>query len=156
MLSVTELRAQETPSGGSGGSTGGGAFYDFSMGKGFSMDVNVWGAVNKPGIYRVPASTRLVQIISFAGGPAAQANLAETKVVHDLRVDSTISLPLQTFNLQQFQLSADTSLNPILYPYDTVIIPVDPDTFSSVLGVVRDVGLILVSIVSLYATIKGL
>jgi len=141
---------------GNGSDESGGAYYDFSVAGGFAMEINVWGSVNRPGKYRVPASTRLVQLISYAGGPAPDANLGEVKVVHDLTTDSTVRTPLALFDLRQYQQTADTTLNPILYPSDTVIIPVEKDTFGAVLGVVRDVGLILVSIVTLYATVKGL
>src|SRR5438876_12443461 len=33
------------------------------------IDVNLWGFVNAPGHYRVPGSTSLVELLSFAGGP---------------------------------------------------------------------------------------
>ncbi|MBL7987477.1 MAG: hypothetical protein JNJ94_05405 [Chlorobi bacterium] len=144
-----------TPS--SGGSIGG--VYDFTAGVGFSMEVNIWGAVARPGRYKVASSTTLLQLISYAGGPSAgqtgsKPKLDEVRVVHDLTVDSTIRNSIQVYDLVRYQQTADTTLNPKLYPNDTVIIPEEENTFNEVLAVIRDVGLVLVSILTIYNGVK--
>ncbi len=39
------------------------------------MPVRVWGAVQKPGLHKVPSGTDLMQLITLAGGPNADAEL---------------------------------------------------------------------------------
>ncbi|MBK8912282.1 MAG: SLBB domain-containing protein [Chlorobi bacterium] len=157
LLSVQHRAAAQ----GGGGQPGGafGSVYDFTAGAGFSMEVNIWGAVARPGRYKVPSSTTLLQLISYAGGPAAgqagpKPKLDEVRVVHDLTVDSTVSKPIEVYDLVKYQQTADTTLNPKLYPNDTVIIPEQDDTFNEVLAVIRDVGLVLVSILTIYNGVK--
>ncbi|MCU7495108.1 MAG: hypothetical protein HF314_15155 [Ignavibacteria bacterium] len=45
--------------------------------------VNIWGYVKNPGRYEVPASTNLIQIIAYAGGPRDHALMDEVKVFRD-------------------------------------------------------------------------
>ena len=42
-----------------------------------TMTVNLWGEVPQQGVYVVPTSTDIVQLISFAGGPKDRSNLEE-------------------------------------------------------------------------------
>lgn len=42
--------------------------------------VNIWGYVKNPGRYEVPASTNLIQLIAYAGGPRDHALMDEVKV----------------------------------------------------------------------------
>src|SRR5207244_1830868 len=39
------------------------------------MKVNLWGAVNRPGIHYVPLRTDLVTLLSYAGGPMPNAEM---------------------------------------------------------------------------------
>ena len=39
------------------------------------MKVNLWGAVNRPGIHHVPVRTDLMSLVSYAGGPTNLAML---------------------------------------------------------------------------------
>lgn len=45
--------------------------------------VNIWGYVKNPGRYEVPASTNLIQMIAYAGGPRDHALMDEVKVFRD-------------------------------------------------------------------------
>src|SRR5256885_2034690 len=82
LMAIVTAGAQ--PSGGGGvptttgtSSSGGnpnGSFYDYSSGS-LNMEVNIWGFVGSPGKYKVPASTRLIQLISLSGGPTDRARL---------------------------------------------------------------------------------
>ncbi|MRR09928.1 hypothetical protein EG831_07630, partial [bacterium] len=40
------------------------------------IEVQIWGQVNRPGMYRVPVSTDAVGLISYAGGPTEYAALS--------------------------------------------------------------------------------
>lgn len=52
--------------------------------------VNIWGYVKNPGRYEVPASTNLVQIIAYAGGPRDHALMDEVKVFRDTQAGGSI------------------------------------------------------------------
>jgi hypothetical protein len=42
-----------------------------------TMTVNLWGEVPQQGVYIIPTSTDIIQLISFAGGPRDRSNLDE-------------------------------------------------------------------------------
>lgn len=42
-----------------------------------TMTVNLWGEVPQQGVYIIPTSTDIIQLISFAGGPKERSNLEE-------------------------------------------------------------------------------
>lgn len=52
--------------------------------------VNIWGYVKNPGRYEVPASTNLVQMIAYAGGPRDHALMDEVKVFRDAQTGRSI------------------------------------------------------------------
>jgi NADH:ubiquinone oxidoreductase subunit F (NADH-binding) len=57
------------------------AFYYIAKPGEITMQVNVWGFVQKPGRYEIPISTDLVELLSFAGGPMQYAKLDEVKII---------------------------------------------------------------------------
>jgi NADH:ubiquinone oxidoreductase subunit F (NADH-binding) len=63
------------------------AFYYIAKPGEITMQVNVWGFVQKPGRYEIPISTDLVELLSFAGGPMQYAKLDEVKIIR--MADST-------------------------------------------------------------------
>lgn len=48
------------------------------------MKVNLWGAVNRPGIHHVPVRTDLMSLLSYAGGPANNALLGEVTIKREI------------------------------------------------------------------------
>src|ERR1700734_2747961 len=58
------------------------AIYNVMRGGEIQIDINLWGYVGSPGHYRVPGSTSLVELLSFAGGPTAQARLVDIRIIH--------------------------------------------------------------------------
>lgn len=44
------------------------------------MPVRLWGAVKKPGLHHVPSGTDLMQLITLAGGPNADAEMDEVVI----------------------------------------------------------------------------
>ncbi|GBD06340.1 hypothetical protein HRbin21_00128 [bacterium HR21] len=135
---------------------GGAAYYDLSFGAGLTIPVNLWGYVRVPGRYLVPSSTTLVQLISFGGGPTEYARLTDVRVIRDVRVDTTIVERVLVYNLELYQRTGDPSQNPLLYPGDTVIVPGGAlSTLEVVVGVVRDVLLILQAAVTLVLFFRG-
>ena len=55
------------------------AYYYIAKPGEITMQVNVWGFVQKPGRYEIPISTDLVEL-SYAGGPEQYAKLDEVKI----------------------------------------------------------------------------
>lgn len=46
------------------------------------IEVHVWGEVNRPGLYRVPDGSTVLDAISTAGGPTQFAALSKVKLTH--------------------------------------------------------------------------
>ncbi len=127
-----------------------GSFYDYSKAGDVPMEISIWGFVRTPGRYRVPSYTKLLELISLAGGPTERARLDQVKVVHDMTIDSTITQPTTVFNLEEYQISANPQSNPVLTPNDIIIIPGDTiNTLNQVLTVISDVAVVLISILGL-------
>ncbi len=93
-----------------------------SQDKTYSMKLNIWGEVQKPGQYLIPYTMKpdLVSFISIAGGPRQYADLTRITVI---RLPIAGGVPeTYTFNLKAwFQREIDME-NFILEPGDTVII----------------------------------
>lgn len=67
-----------------------GSYYYVAKPGDLTMQINIWGQVRNPGRYEVSTSTDLVQVLSFAGGPTADAKLDEVKVTRFLRQEANI------------------------------------------------------------------
>lgn len=138
------------------GNSGGGSYYDYNLGGGLKIPVNLWGFVRNPGRYVVPSSTTLVQLLSFGGGPTENARLTDVKIIRDISVDSTIVEKILVMNLELFQKSGDPNQNPVLYPGDTIVVSGSAlSVVQLVLGIARDVALVLGTAISLYLAIKS-
>ena len=85
-----------------------------------TMFVNIWGYVQKPGRYELPSSTDLIQLVSYAGGPAEYADMEEVQLTRAVRVDKKISKKTYVFNLEKLDRINDDDLK--LYPGDTIFI----------------------------------
>jgi polysaccharide biosynthesis/export protein len=117
--------------------------------------VNVWGFVSNPGKYTVPSSTKLVEILSFAGGPTDRARLDDIRIIHDMTIDSTIAEAVVVYNLEEWNRTGDTNSNPLLYPNDTIVVPGDAlNVFREVLGIIRDVALVIGTLIALFITVS--
>lgn len=95
------------------------------------MSVNIWGYVQKPGVYFVPRNTDLISLISFAGGPREGANMSEVTIVRAGEVKATngdtISsdddkVPVLRVDVKQSLQSGRVSNIPVLQAGDTVVI----------------------------------
>jgi hypothetical protein len=133
-----------------GRASGSGSVYDYSEETGLKITVNIWGFVAAPGQYTVPSETTLIQLISMAGGPTDRARLSDISILHDLTIDSTIAEPVNIFNLEEYQRTGDTSLNPILIQHDTIIVHGDAlNVFREILAVFRDISLVVGTVLGL-------
>jgi hypothetical protein len=96
------------------------AYYFISKSGEITMPINLWGYVKNPGRYEVPISTDLVQLLSFAGGPLADANLTSVKITRVMRRDTQIRKVEYTVNLKHLDQIDDLTLN--LQAGDTIFI----------------------------------
>lgn len=81
--------------------------------------VNIWGRVQRPGQYYVPAETDLVALMSLAGGPSARSRLSDVRVV---REEETGEQDVMTINVRKYIKTGDKRLIPDLKPEDTVVV----------------------------------
>jgi len=148
--------AQRGPS--SSGSTGTGAsqplnpstpnmpIFNVMRGGEIQIDVNLWGFVNAPGHYRVPGSTSLVELLSFAGGPTAQARLVDIRIVH---ADTAAEKRVEMYNLEAYRDNGDLSQNPLLEPGDTIIVSGRAlDVFFQAIGIITNIMVIITALIN--------
>jgi hypothetical protein len=109
------------------------AVNDSESGMILAITVVVKGAVKVPGTYKVRSTTKLAQLIEYAGGATSTAQLNAVQVVHDLSVDNTISVPDVYYDLAEYSKSGNPALNPLLYPNDTIIVPEPPRAVPDIL-----------------------
>jgi len=85
-----------------------------------TMQINLWGDVEKPGRYEVPINTDLVQLISLAGGPTREANLSEVQISRYSKTSGGVIKQQVTVNLEDFFKTDDAKL--ALQPGDQIYI----------------------------------
>lgn len=79
--------------------------------------VNLWGYVNNPGRYEVPASTNLIQLVTYAGGPKEYASMSDIRI---FRVTNDITTELDGVDLDDPARTRPEEL--ALYNEDTIVI----------------------------------
>lgn len=85
-----------------------------------TMQVNIWGDVQKPGRYEVASGTDLVQLISYAGGPTREANLGEVRISRFVRTQAGRNKQLVLVNLEDFYKTDEGKL--LLQPGDAIFV----------------------------------
>lgn len=96
------------------------AYYYISKPGEITMPVNLWGYVKNPGRYEIPISTDLIQLVSYAGGPLADADMGSVKVTRVVRREDAIRKVEYSVNLNHLDKLDDKALN--LEPGDTIYI----------------------------------
>ncbi|HZK77099.1 MAG TPA: SLBB domain-containing protein [Candidatus Kapabacteria bacterium] len=120
--------------------------YNVMRGGEIQIDVNLWGFVGAPGHYRVPSSTSLVELLSFAGGPTAQARLVDIRIVH---ADTAAQKRVEMYNLESYRDNGDLSQNPLLEPGDTIIVSGRAlDVFFQAIGIITNVMVIITALIN--------
>jgi len=100
------------------------------------VNVNLWGHVQRPGIYSIPSSYTLIDLISSAGGPLKTARLNDVRVVRKnqevIKVD-----------VEKFLKTGNVELLPVLQPGDTIIVSGSiQDVFTRLVAIFRDLAII--------------
>jgi len=101
-----------------------------------TMQVNVWGQVEHPGRYEVSIQTDLVQLLSYAGGPTADAKLTSVKVTRFLKTDNGVTKSESFVNLEDLYRVNEASL--VLQPGDTIFL--DQTSWTTLRDVLAIVG----------------
>ena len=83
------------------------------------IEVHVWGEVNKPGLYRVPDGSTVLDAISTAGGPTQFAALSKVKLTHP----SAAKPRSQKVNLNSYADGKGSPELPVLKPGDMISVP---------------------------------
>ncbi|MEJ2543634.1 MAG: SLBB domain-containing protein [Calditrichaceae bacterium] len=100
------------------------------------VTVNLWGHVQRPGIYSVPSSYTLIDLISSAGGPLKTARLNDVRIVRK-------NTDVVKIDVDRFLKTGDITLLPLLQPGDTIIVAGSfQDIFTRVVGIMRDLAII--------------
>ena len=100
------------------------------------ITVNLWGHVQKPGIYSIPSSFGLIDLLSSAGGPLGTARLNDVRVIRK-------NQEVITVNLEEFIKTGNKDLLVSLQPGDIIIVSGSISSiFRSVVGFVRDLAII--------------
>ena len=100
------------------------------------INVNLWGHVQRPGIYSIPSSYGLIDLISSAGGPLGTARLSDVRIIRS-------NQQVINVDVEKFIKTGDSDLLPLLQPGDTIIISGSAyDVFTRFLGIVRDIAII--------------
>jgi SLBB domain len=101
------------------------------------ISINLWGHVQRPGIYSIPSSFGLVDLLSSAGGPLKTARLNDVRLIR--KNQEVIKV-----NLKEFMKTGNKDLLVPLQPGDLIIVSGSAfDMFAQIVAVARDVAIIL-------------
>jgi len=101
------------------------------------VNINLWGHVQRPGIYSVPSAYTLIDLISSAGGPLKSARLDDIRIVRK-------NQEVITVDIERFLETGDNTILPQLQPGDTIIVAGSiSDVFMQVVALFRDLAIIV-------------
>lgn len=101
------------------------------------ITVNLWGHVQRPGIYSIPSAYGLIDLISSAGGPMSTARLSDVRII---RTNQQVI----NVDVEKFIKTGNSELLPLLQPGDTIIVSGSAyDVFTRFIGIVRDIAIIV-------------
>ena len=117
--------------------SGGPAQYVLGQGDILTITVNLWGFVQKPGIYTIPSTYGLVDLLSSAGGPLPNSRLNDVRII---RKDEVVI----TVDIEKFLKTGSKEMIPPLQPGDTVIVSGSiRNVFAEIIGFARDIAIII-------------
>jgi protein involved in polysaccharide export with SLBB domain len=100
------------------------------------ITINLWGHVQKPGIYSIPSSFGIIDLLSSAGGPLSTARLNDVRIIRK-------NQEVITLNLEEFIKTGNKDLLIALQPGDIIIVSGSISSiFRSVVSFVRDLAII--------------
>jgi len=100
------------------------------------ITVNLWGHVQKPGIYSIPSAFGIIDLLSSAGGPLGTARLNDVRIIRK-------NQEVITVNLEEFIKTGNKDLLVPLQPGDIIIVSGSISSiFRNVVSFVRDLAII--------------
>ncbi len=112
------------------------AQYILGTGDVLLINVNLWGHVQRPGIYSVPSSFNIVDLLSSAGGPLKTARLNDVRLIR--KNQEVIQV-----NIKEFIKTGNTDLLVPLQPGDVIIVSGSiADIFERIVRIARDIAII--------------
>ena len=123
------------------------SYYFISKSGEITMPINLWGYVKNPGRYEVPISTDLVQLLSFAGGPLADADLTDVKITRVMRRDTQIHKVEYTVNLKHLDKIDEMALN--LQAGDTILIDNIPFQWRDFFTILTTAAIVVTAVTSI-------
>lgn len=104
-----------------------GGFYDFSDPRYLNIMVNIWGYVKFPGKYYVPEQSKIIDLISYAGGPTPDAHLHDIRLYRQSDKGNTELLKFDMEDLMfKSELQTNVSKLPQLKAGDIIVVPGEP------------------------------
>ncbi len=104
-----------------------GGFYDYSDPRYVNIMVNIWGYVRYPGKYYVPEQSKIIDLISYAGGPVPDAHLDDVRLYRTTQQGGT---EFYKYNMEDlmFKSKEITMIEnlPQLKAGDIVVVPGEP------------------------------
>jgi len=101
------------------------------------ITVNLWGHVQRPGIYSIPSSFGLIDLLSSAGGPLTTARLNDVKIIR--KNQEVIKV-----NIKEFMKTGNKDLLVSLQPGDLVIVSGSvADIVGRIVALARDLAIIV-------------
>ena len=132
-----------------------GAYFDYSDPDAINIKVLVWGNVEFPGEYFIPASNSVNDLIALAGGPTTNANIEDLRIFR-IGPDSVQHMIKFNYNdlLWNDKLTKQIKI-PTLRAGDILLVPGEPrfffkDYFSIALAIVSALTSIAILLVTIY------
>jgi hypothetical protein len=154
MMTGAAFAQMETNLGVSKSGASSAAYYFISKPGEITMSINLWGYVRNPGRYEVPISTDLVQLLSYAGGPLAEADLGSVKISRVVRRDDGIRTVEFIVNLRHLDKLDDKARG--LEPGDTIFVDSPSFVWRDVFSILTTVAIILASIANAVIAARGM
>jgi hypothetical protein len=106
-----------------------GALFDYSDPNSVNIKVQLWGYVQFPGFYIVPAGISLNELISLGGGPTEDATLNEIRIV---KIKAGLQTKMNKYNYNDLMWEENINSNIqyiVLDAGDVVVVPGEPRYF---------------------------
>jgi polysaccharide export outer membrane protein len=107
-----------------------GGFYDYSDPRYVNIMVNIWGYVRFPGKYYVPENSRVLDLLSYAGGPTPDAFLNDIRIYRSSTQEESMIKKLNFDDIMNKENPDVKNLDiPLLTPGDIILVPGEPKLY---------------------------
>lgn len=107
-----------------------GGFYDYSDPRYVNIMVNIWGYVRFPGKYYVPENSKVLDLLSYAGGPTPDAFLNDIRLYRGTTNNEGLIKILDFNDLMNKENPNIKNLDiPLLLPGDVILVPGEPKLY---------------------------